>query len=332
MNREPPWLIAGQGLAGTCVAWHLHDRGTPFVVFTDGQDGSSRVAAGLVNPVTGKNFEPSWRIADFLPEAVDFYQRLEQHLGVRFWHSVPMLRLARDAAEWRRIEGKLTRLDIATWIDGRTDAPPGWQAAVALRGGGRLDVRAFLDASRDAFRAMGCLREETLVADPRQIGRTIACEGATGLLAGRYGHHRCAKGEILTLQAPHWPRSHIRIGGGGWLVPIGGDAFMAGATYQWDDLDGKPTADGRAHVEAIARILGGDEGFSVTAHRAGIRPILRRSRPLIGRLPEGGWAFNGLGSKGTLYAPGCARRLVTACLDGDAPEPDLDLQIFLHAS
>lgn len=330
-----PWRIIGQGLAGTCVAWQLLKRGSNCTVTTDGRDGSSRVAAGLVNPVTGKNFAPSWRIGEFLPEAEKFYQELERLLGIRFWHPLPLIRLARDANEWHRIEARLTLPQTSPWIIARVEPPTGWHAAVELRGGARLDCQCFLDASLAHFERLGMIERRCFDSDTDQdpaldATRLIRCEGASGLLANSLGPHRCAKGEILTIEAPTWPQSHIRIGAGGWLVPIGGNRFKAGATYEWELLDPNPTAAGRAHVLEIARALGGDDAFSVIDHLAGVRPILRRSQPLIGNHPHGGWFLNGLGSKGSLYAPGCARRLVEACLHGKPIEVDLDFVLFAN--
>jgi glycine/D-amino acid oxidase-like deaminating enzyme len=140
------------------------------------------------------------------------------------------------------------------------------------------------------------------------------------LIAGGMGGHRCAKGEILTVQAD-WPETHIRIGAGGWLVPIGGGCFRVGSTYDWDNLDEQATAAGLERITAIAAKLGGAD-FEVIAHVAGIRPILRRSQPLVGKDESGDWVFNGLGSKGTLYAPGMAAMLADWILDGVRPAPE----------
>jgi glycine/D-amino acid oxidase-like deaminating enzyme len=59
-----------------------------------------------------------------------------------------------------------------------------------------------------------------------------------------------------------------------------------------------------------------------------VRPILRRSEPLIGPLDGGGWMLNALGSKGSLYAPGMAGRLARWLLDGVEPEPEVDFRVF----
>lgn len=313
------FTIVGQGLAGTCVAWHLWKRGVDFVIRDPGTGGASRVAAGLVNPVTGKNFEPSWRIGEFLPEALAFYADVENELRVKLWHPMPVLRLAGSEKEWTKISAKLDEEKVKPWLSGVVDAPDNWCGAVELKGGGRLDTRLFVEESRKFFAER---------IDEAECGERIFCEGAAGLISGKYGAHRSAKGEILMVRADGWDESRIKVGGGGWLVPIGGGLFRAGATYEWNELDELPTEKGREFVERILRKLGGDT-FDIVSHDAGIRPIMRRSEPLIGKM-EDGWIFNGLGSKGTIYAPGVARRLVASLLDDAEIEQALDFNRFLE--
>jgi glycine/D-amino acid oxidase-like deaminating enzyme len=276
--------------------------------------GSSRVAAGLVNPITGKNFEPTPRFAEFLPVALDFYRNIGILLNDIFWHSMPILRLAAHDKEWAKMLTKRTRPDVARWLanDGTPVQTNDWHGALELTGGGRLDTRGFLDASRAFFQNHGIYQTlyQTLeFPHHNPPGRKVWCEGAAGLLTGRHGPHRCAKGEIITLNSPLWSESHILIGAGGWLVPIGGGMFKCGSTYEWEQLDESPTPSGLEKLTRIAQRLGGDGAFDVTAHEAGIRPIIRRSEPRIGQLGDGDWIFNGLGSKGTLFAPGIAGQL-----------------------
>ena len=47
--------VIGFGLAGACVALQLQRAGYDVRVIDDGCKGSSQVAAGLVNPVAGRN-------------------------------------------------------------------------------------------------------------------------------------------------------------------------------------------------------------------------------------------------------------------------------------
>ncbi|MBK1882405.1 FAD-binding oxidoreductase [Luteolibacter pohnpeiensis] len=321
IGESASWTIVGQGLAGTCLAWHFWQRGIEFKLLDHGTGGASRVAAGLLNPVTGKNFEPSWRIDEFLPEAVEFYRAIEQKLGRKLWYPMPVLRLASADKEWRKIEGKLGEDRVSPWVDSVVEAPEGFVGAVQVKGGGRFDTRTFVEASRNFFAGHDLFTDAT-----RRC--VVWCEGAAGLIQGKYGAHRCAKGEILTVRANHWDGSRIKVGGGGWLVPVGPGLFKSGATYEWDDLDETPTAKGREFVERILHRLGGTD-YEIIAHDAGIRPILRRSEPLIGPVGENEWMFNGLGSKGSLYAPGVARRLASWLIDGIEPDTELDFRFHV---
>lgn len=323
-KSESPWLIVGQGLAGSCLVWEFYQRGIPFKIIDNGSGGSSRVAAGMINPITGKNFHPSWRITEFHPSAIAFYTALEEKLGTQFWHPLPVLRLASAEKEWKKIQAKLDSPEIAKWLKFIAHpVPPGFAGAVELKGGGRLDTSAFMEATREFFTNYGnhsISQHNTSHPHPNRI----LCEGATGLMANQLGQHRCAKGEILTVRAD-WPDTHIRIGAGGWLIPIGEGLFRIGSTYEWDQLDEIPSEAGRKRTTEIAEKLGGKD-FQIIDHVAGIRPILRRSEPLIGKNAAGDWIFNALGSKGSLYAPGMARMLADWIEKDIRPEKDFIYQ------
>ena len=93
---NPRFLIIGQGLAGTALAWRLHQRGRGFlIVDRDEAQTSSKVAAGLVTPITGMRLNLSWRYGTLYPEALAFYQEMETLLHQRFYHEVPIVRLLR---------------------------------------------------------------------------------------------------------------------------------------------------------------------------------------------------------------------------------------------
>jgi len=321
-------MIVGQGLAGTCLAWEFWKRGVDFSLVDGESGGSSRVAAGMINPVTGKNFEPSKHIAEFLPVALDFYAEVSGLLGNSIWHPLAILRLADSEAEWRKMLAKSQRPEVEVWLaDGDVRDPgEGWFGALEVTGGGRVDTRTFLDDSREFFKRLGIYQNVT-IREEVPAGNRIWCDGAAGLIGGRLGPHRCAKGEILTVSAVGWDESRIRVGSGGWLVPLGGGIFKAGSTYEWADLNTVPSAAGGERVKQILRKLGGVT-YEVIAHDAGIRPILRRSEPLIGPIGQGDWMFNGLGSKGSLYAPGMAQRLARWLIEGTPPEREMDFRYF----
>jgi glycine oxidase len=184
--------IIGMGLAGCCLAWQRHFRGEAFTWEDDDRPGaSSKVAAGLINPVTGKNFSPSWRIAEFMPEAEAFYARAGELLGKQLWFPLPVWRLV-AADEWAKVESKLGEAE--PWIERIKEDVPGWNRAIVLNGGGRVATQEFCEGTRIYFAEKEGLQQDATA--------TVLCEGAAGLMAGRLGRHRCAKGEILTVRAP----------------------------------------------------------------------------------------------------------------------------------
>jgi flavin-dependent dehydrogenase len=76
---ETDFLIVGQGLAGTVLSFRLMQLGQKVMVFdTPEQNKSSRVAAGLYNPITGNQMVKTWNADGLFPEIVPTYRQLEQ--------------------------------------------------------------------------------------------------------------------------------------------------------------------------------------------------------------------------------------------------------------
>lgn len=325
LNANQPWRIIGQGLAGTCLGLEFLERGIPFRIVDSGKGGSTRVAAGLINPLTGKNFQPSWLIEEFHPYAMNYFTKLGEKFGVKLWNPMPVMRLAETEQEWSKISSKFDLPEVRSWLDDSlvTNTPNGFLNHVVLAGGGWLDTRRFLDVTRKHFEEKGVF-ELALEAHETPNELNILCEGAQGLMQNQLSPHRCAKGEILTVKA-EWSEDFIKVGTGGWLIPIGDGLFRVGSTYEWNQLDELSTDAGLRRITEIANKLGGEK-FEVIEHVAGIRPILRRSQPLIGKNSKGEWAFNGLGSKGSLYAPKIASMLADWICDGVAPRDEFVLQ------
>ncbi len=91
-------LIVGQGIAGTLLARALERRNARVCIADGNLPGSSSpVAAGVINPVTGKRFVKSWRFDEFFPVAQAVYRSLEKELGIEIWSEQPVVRLLATA-------------------------------------------------------------------------------------------------------------------------------------------------------------------------------------------------------------------------------------------
>jgi glycine oxidase len=306
-------IIVGQGLAGTVLAWQLRPR---TVLLIDREDAvtSSKVAAGLLTPITGKRLAVADRLGELWTAAVKLYRRVESETGARFFHEGPAVRLFADAAERELFEKRCfhnawptahqpTRIE---WHD-----QDGFEMPAA-----RLDVPRFLAASRSHFPYLAAdidpVGDVEVLPDrvrlPRlgvEASHLSFCQGYAANPHFADVTFNAAKGEMLTLHIPGLAETRA-VNRGVWLVPLGDERFLAGSTFEWEQLDTTPTAARREEicrrVREFVRLP-----LEVIGHTAAVRPVLDAGKPLAearGRLG----IFNGLGSRGALLAPDAAAR------------------------
>src|ERR1700733_6012205 len=97
------YLIVGQGLAGTFLSRELLRRGQRVLVVDESKPfTASKVASGVINPVTGRRIVRTWEIETLMPFAVNSYQELETLLDISLvrqcnildFHPTPQMVLA----------------------------------------------------------------------------------------------------------------------------------------------------------------------------------------------------------------------------------------------
>lgn len=90
---EVDFLLIGQGLAGSILSYRLINAGFTVCLVDDGSPtSSSKVAAGLYNPITGRKMVKTWQ-ADILFEEIEaFYRELESVLNHHFLHPTDIYR------------------------------------------------------------------------------------------------------------------------------------------------------------------------------------------------------------------------------------------------
>jgi len=327
------YLIAGQGLAGTIFALLAAKRGrTVQVVDPEEPVTCSRVAAGLMNPISGPRLSLGEQEEAFWFAARDFYREWETVLGVRFFEERPILRLFTDAEQAERWKKREADPRYAPWYEA---LPPEWERRAVFGGFatkrcGRLDAVAFLDAAREWLRGRGAFRTGR-VDEGAARGTTVWCLGHESRVQGPFREVpvRPARGTILTIRAPAFREPEI-VHAGKWLVPFGDDLYRVGSTYEWEPGDALPSPESRAELSAFL------DGFlpgpwELVQEDAGIRPMANRGRPFLARHPHrpGDVLFNGLGSRGSLLAPWFAARLLDHLEDGAALDPEVDAGRFL---
>lgn len=339
------YLIIGQGLAGTALAWQLHWRGISFQIVDRGEEvTSSKIAAGLVTPITGMRLNLNWRYDSLYPEALAFYRRIETVLGHSFYHEVPIVRLLRDEKAVALWEKRRLQPEILPYLNGVGEVDPSIFAnphgGFQQQHSGWLDAAAFLAQSRAYFEKIGSYQRGEITPEDLMIhGSTVTWEGetfckavfSTGWEAALHPWFdwvpfQSAKGTVLDIEADTGGETRI-INRGCWLLPTKTGALRAGPTYELNFADPRvPSPEALSGLQAkVGALLKAQ--FNVLGLQTAVRPIIKGHHALMGLHPARPQiAFlNGLGSKGVLRAPWVSRHLTEHLLDGTKIEASLDL-------
>lgn len=341
MPRETEILILGQGLAGSLLSFELLSRGQKVLVVDDGNpQAASRVAAGLMSPVTGQRTALAWRAEAQLACASDSYRRLESALGQRFYHPLPLKRFYQSEDQRRLYRSRAAERAHRPWLGPEFDAGP--LGGMEIKGAAWLDAPALVAAWRQHLQKLGLLIEARAgLSELRfeggsaewggiQAKQAVCCLGATEAQGGLFDFLRFqpTRGELLTVSSPA-SQDAIRYGAH-FAIPLGGGQFRVGATYDRENLDPQPTAEGRSVLEASAQSLLGQA--TVEAQACGIRPNLLGHFPALGAHPKIPQLsiLNGFGSKGALWAPYTAKLMADWMLEGAALPAEIDIKRFLN--
>ncbi len=336
-------LIVGQGLAGSALAWKLRAAGEHVCVIDDGhKTSSSRVAAGLINPLAGMRFNRRPELRDWLSAADRWYAQLAQYFDRQFFHPLPMMRLFRSEQQKRFYDKRAQDEESADLIGAAFDAAQPPEPVNAPFGGfmqhhtGYVDLPLLLSMIRGWLQQDRALSETAFAASslrmsPRDVvigelcaRRVVFCEGAQ-LRDNPWFDYlplQPEKGEILNLQLADWRPAHI-VNGAHWLVPLANGTVRFGATHDHKHLDTQATAEGRATLlQGFAAMCKNSPQNEVVDHQAGLRPGTSDRYPFLGRHPKYPrlWVFNGFGARGALSIPWYADALVNHLIEG-APLP-----------
>ncbi len=316
------YIIVGQGLAGSSLAMRLIERNKRVLVFDEpSKNHSSRVAAGLFNPITGMGIVKTWLAEELFSALTDFYSHSENLLGKKFFHPQLLYRPFYSAEEQNNWMTKGGENSVNRFIEKIfTTSAFGNQVqdqfgGILLKACGYLDVPCFLDWVKEFLIAKQSFAEEHFSSNEivhtsegvtyRNIRakKIIFCSGVSTHPFFDWLPIRPLKGETLTIKLNEKPT--VIYNRGVYVVPfVGTDLYKAGATYELKDLSQTVTAKGKIELEEKLMGLLKDS-FEVIGQEWGIRPTTIDRRPMLGSHPEmkNLLIFNGLGTKGVSLAP-----------------------------
>ncbi len=346
-TKQVDFLIVGQGLAGSCLAYGLLNAGKSVAITDQGSlTAASAVGAGIMNPLVFRYITQSWRAATYFHNAIAFYQSIEKEFGQKLLHKHPIARLLAEH-EFELWQSRAREGKIQLWTDAQLHFPfeetqIDYPYGAVLVNAARADMVMFAELMQAYFVAKGVFVSGSF--DPNHL--EIEKDGFVfdGIFAKNLafceGHHavrnplfnfvpfRPVKGELLTLHISGLPENHI-INRDIFVMPLGNNLFRVGSNYDWDDLSVEPTQ------KTCAYLLGKLQAFlklpfEVVEHHAGIRPSVADRRPVVGCHPEFDNIFilNGLGAKGAMLAPAMTEQLLNLMIKGVEVDVEVDVGRF----
>lgn len=320
--RKIDFIIVGQGLAGSCLAMRLLNKGkTVWVMDQPHQNKCSKVAAGLFNPITGMGIVKTWMAEEVFAELFRFFPAMESKLGASFFYPMYLFRPFQNIEEqnnWmaKTADRERNKFVNEVYTSARYATIHNSFGGIEVNQSGYLDTNGFMDAVRNHLITANAYTQEEFLPDQLTIhsqsvvyrdveaSKIIFCTGIASL--NPYFHWlpiRPLKGE--TLQITLEKRPEIIYNKGVYVVPTAvKNIYKAGATYSLTDLSPMITPAGRQELEDKLTALLKDS-YTVQNQEWGIRPTTVDRRPILGSHPEYSnlVIFNGLGTKGVSLAP-----------------------------
>ena len=341
------YLIIGQGISGTWLSYYLQKASKSFIVIDNAQPNSaSRVAAGIINPVTGRRIVKTWMIDELLSFLIPAYEELGNELNIKAiekkylidFHPTPQMKIAFD-------ERVKENADLLFHPDDQ------WQYQNIFNyelGFGEVDpcyvvnLKEILPAWRKKLLSNNQLLEEDFeITELKQADAGINyknikaekiffCDGIHSSQNPFFKNLPFAlnKGEAILFESTGIPTTHI-FKKGMMITSIEENLFWLGSNYLWEFDDDKPTEQFKKQTETLLKSWL-KVPFNIIDHKASVRPANVERRPFVGLHPvhKNIGILNGMGTKGCSLAPFFAKQLVDHLLYKKEILPEADIKRF----
>ncbi len=345
MNYD--YLIVGQGLAGSIIAYQLLMCGKTIAIIDERKAStSSTVAIGLVNPFTGPKMVKSWKTEQLIPFLEQFYKEAEQTTNTLFFSKRTIYRPFLSIEELNDWDGRSSQPGYKKFINkickNNTHSDHVYDPFGGVEiSGFVLNVHKFIESFYQYLSGKCLYLEERFDENFLEIlnneikykeinaSKIIYCSGYQMQKSKYFDWLPLApvKGEILHLKLQqNFKTIYNR---SGFIIPQGIGFYKAGSTYNRADLSEKPTELGKNEItkklDTLLKVK-----YEIVKQEAGIRPGTKTRKPLIGTHPihKSLIVFNGLGTKGVSIAPFFGNQLVKCLEEGNILDEEVDIKKY----
>jgi glycine/D-amino acid oxidase-like deaminating enzyme len=342
------YLIIGQGICGTMLSWFLHKEGKTFLIIDDNnENSSSKIAAGIINPVTGRRYAYTWMIDEVMPFAVQTYQQLETYFNLQLVFQKSIIDFFPSPQMRNAFIDRLTEND--TYLHSYPDQNHFNQyfnydfGCGEIRPAYIVHLQVLLSAWRKKLIELNAVKEEKFHLNDLKVEqdfityqnitaqKIIFCDGVDGVNNSWFQLLPYApnKGEALIIECNDLTNEHI-FKKGLMLAPVAQEnIYWVGSNYQWEFENDQPSQQFYQHATSV---LNGwlKKPYKVLYHKAAVRPATLERRPFVGFHPlfSSVGILNGMGTKGTSLAPFFAHQLMQNLMYNFPIAPEADVHRF----
>ncbi|MFN4147589.1 MAG: NAD(P)/FAD-dependent oxidoreductase, partial [Runella sp.] len=306
MSQKADYLIVGQGIAGSVLAWTLHRRGYRVLILNDPSlPSASAASAGIFNPLTGKKLHLTWLADTLFPIAQKFYEDVSVFFGECLIHQTDIYRPFRSIAEQNDYLAQTAEPFVGKYIAESTDnqrfaaSIQNPYGGLQITGSGWVDCQKLLQKIRGFFEEKSQyikgkvdyhqfdLQFDKVFYGDIEVKKVLFCEGYEARQNPFFGWlpFNPVKGQSLIVQLEDYHLEEI-INQGTFVQPLNNNGLCRlGATYTWNDIVWKTTDDAREFlVEKVKTFL--KKPYQILEQQVGVRPATKDRRPLIGLHPQ----------------------------------------------
>lgn len=343
---ETNYLIIGQGLAGTLLAHELMKANESFVVMDAFKEStSSKVAAGMYNPISGKRMVKSWNADELLQDTFTAYKELETLLDCQLLFQQNIYQLFGSVKEQNDLSSRMDNDDFAKHVNlfpAKEMHLKDSFGAFEIKETGWVYTRALIEKMRQLLLDKNALIDEQFdytqltYSDGLwhykniQAKHMVFCEGYQNQHNPYFNYlpFVLCKGEVFTIKCAGLTHHKI-IKKGIYLVNLYDDVYKVGATYEWNDLTENTTEAGKTFLtEKLGDLL--NRPYEILKHEANIRPTTKDRKAIVGEHlhHKNMFVLNGLGTKGVMHAPYLAKQLLAFITQGTAIDKEISVRRF----
>lgn len=342
------YLIVGQGICGTILSWNLQKLGKKVIVIDDGNPfSSSKVASGIINPVTGRRVVTTWMAQELLPFVQNEYTTIGKELNITIIDKKNTIVFPPSFQMKETYEKRMTEAD--SFITAVTDKESFTNIFNFIFGCFEINPTYAINlhpmmhewkkrlTANEAFLNEPFFEERLHLTGSKiqykhiEAEKIIYCNG-TGSFESKYWKNLpyvYNKGQALLANIPELSPNNIYKFGAITLAPWYDGLWWIGSSYENEFDTTEPTDAFRIGTEkSLQAIL--QLPFSIIDHFAAVRPATIERRPFVGMHPyfQQVAIFNGMGTKGCSLAPYFAKQLAEHLVFGNAIDPLADVKRF----